>query len=76
MIAAVVPRLGCEPLEELVPQESQLTSTGESVARQLPFPNQSAEVLDVHLEQFRGHRRREDGRELVHRLRGRIEANA
>jgi hypothetical protein len=30
----------------------------------------------VHSEQLGGHRRGEDGRELVHRLRGRMEACA
>jgi hypothetical protein len=73
---AVDPRLGRQPLEQLVAQESQLASTGEPVRRQLSLPYESAEVLDVHLEQFGGHRRSEDGRELLHRLRGRIGARA
>ena len=68
--------LGAEPREQLVAQEPQLATTGEPVRRQLPLPNQSAEVLHVHLEQLGGHRRGEDRRVLVHHLRGRIGALA
>jgi hypothetical protein len=65
-----------KPLEELVAQEPQLAPAGEPVRWQLPLPDQSAEVLDVYLQQLGGHRGGEDGRELVHRQRGRIGALA
>jgi len=68
--------LGRQPLEQLVAQEPQLAAAGKPVGRQLPLPNESAEVFDVHLEQLGGHRRGEDGRELRHRLRGRIRETA
>ena len=77
MTGGVVGRgLGRQPLEELVAQESQLATAGKPVGRHLPLPNQSAEVFDVHLEQLGGHRRGENGRELLHCLRGRMGATA
>jgi hypothetical protein len=68
--------LGRQPLEELVAQEPQLAPAGEPVGRQLPLPDQSPEVLDVHLQQLGGHCRGEDGWELVHHHRGRTGARA
>jgi hypothetical protein len=55
-----------QPLEQLVAQESELASAREAVGRELPLSHQPPEVLDVHLEELGGHRRGQDGRELVH----------
>ena len=66
MIRRVDTGLHRQPLEQLVAQEAQLSAAGEPVGRQLPVSHQSAEVLDVHLEELGGHRRGEDRRELVH----------
>jgi len=56
--------LRSEPVEELVAQEPELAAAGEPVTRDLAFTHQLPEVLDMDLQQLRGHRRREHGREV------------
>ncbi len=54
-----------QPLEQLVAQEPHLPPAGEAVAGDPPLADHPPQVLDVHLEQLRRHRRGEHGREVV-----------
>jgi hypothetical protein len=56
-----------EPLEQLVAEEAQLASSGETVTRHPPLPDHLAQVLDVDLEELGRERGGEDWWEFLGR---------